>query len=941
MAFPSFATARSALPLLGALFVVVALTLPGASGLLAFTSSHANAPAPSISPIPSGLPAGGVPRLTAIEPLHPPRSPAALAPGANVNPTAYYSSEPAPMGITDFGIGPSGRAYTYQTSEFDGTLNINKLTTYSSGASSSSLTVQLNIVLTFHRGGASYAYWIQDVAFLDTSSKYLWYENNIWNFSSSGAGISSSTVAGNGTIYSGQVYIAGASSSLAGNDVTVSYPTQIGLLCVASVVKNKPVVAFEYRYGSRWVTYDNAVFSFAKGATSVNFTVDGTGYNGYGLFNDAELILGGPGGGSSTAASAANLSMSLAYFNGVNFQAVPNAYNFGSDTAETISGVSTSRGVTPSNGSLSDVVGYGSSKLAQLYNSSFDASVLIFSQAPSGSLALNGTTSIAFAGSPINVTIAPGTYDFSLSVLGTVVGSRVATVAAGSNSVLYIYNGTIYTVTFVEAGLPTGQAWSIAFGPGTVRSYGSSLNFSAVNGTYPWHSFGTPGYLGNPASGSVTVAGINQTVHIAYGTFSFGVAFLESGLPGGTTWSVTIGGTLLSSSTPTVLALELNGSFNYSIGNVAGYNPSKISGTVVVHGGNESVAIAFTRFPTQVNKEFTKSVGVVSLASIGSSSLVAVRLSNGSYRLVFFTATTNHSRILGTLGGGASVSTDGVGVAGGSYFVDLWNAGATVQSFEKVSTAGTQTAASLPLGRTIPWLFVPGNTTNLYATSQGYLVEVSPSAYTIVANYSSLIPANLWIHAVLRNGPILFVAGSVENPNGTTTAYLGAINTQMLTLGNISRLVAHGAGVSSMFDSLAMSGGYLYVGGGLTRSNTSAGTASTFEGLLYRYNSLTRVYQNRSSLLPAGGELVSALESWRSGLLLTMSGSSLSGGSSSAVGGLLLLAASGAFITNDTAALPTGFVPYPEGVTSETSGHVFLGGVNAVAGVAQITALSR
>ena len=46
---------------------------------------------------------------------------------AGVNPYQYYQNEPAPVGISDFGIGRNGSPYFYNTSAFEGKVNIIRL----------------------------------------------------------------------------------------------------------------------------------------------------------------------------------------------------------------------------------------------------------------------------------------------------------------------------------------------------------------------------------------------------------------------------------------------------------------------------------------------------------------------------------------------------------------------------------------------------------------------------------------------------------------------------------------------------------------------------------------------------------------------------------------------------------------------------------------------
>ena len=55
---------------------------------------------------------------------------------------------------------------------------------------------------------------------------------------------------------------------------------------------------------------------------------------------NAGLIIGGPGNATDTKAVKTNMTMLLEYWNGHNYQAVEDAYNHGTDTAEGISNIS-------------------------------------------------------------------------------------------------------------------------------------------------------------------------------------------------------------------------------------------------------------------------------------------------------------------------------------------------------------------------------------------------------------------------------------------------------------------------------------------------------------------------------------------------------------------------------------------------------------------------
>src|SRR5579871_2938103 len=298
------------------LILVVVVATPNLAAL-----GHSTSTAPRAGASPPDLlvrPAGPVPRE--LPPAHPPTAPR-LTPRATVNPNMLYTGEPAPMGITDFGIDNHGNGYTYSTSAIEGVTYLRNFSVYNANDGLPTVvSIQLNVVLQFSQGGSLYQFWIQDVAFLDTNGNSPTFLNNIWNFSNANQSLymDSNSVSGNGSVYGNEFYYDGAGGQ--GNGIVLPKTSEIDLQVVATTVNNQPSVIFEYQDGYGWETYDNVVFPFATGATGTEFIVDGTQYNPYGLFDDAELILGGPGGGTDTNATYANLSLAILTWNGHNFQ---------------------------------------------------------------------------------------------------------------------------------------------------------------------------------------------------------------------------------------------------------------------------------------------------------------------------------------------------------------------------------------------------------------------------------------------------------------------------------------------------------------------------------------------------------------------------------------------------------------------------------------------
>ncbi len=154
--------------------------------------------------------------------------------------------------------------------------------------------------------------------------------------------------------------------------------------------------------------------------------------------------------------------------------------------------------------------------------------------------------------------------------------------------------GPLYAVDFEEMGLADGVTWSVTFNGATQSAFSVFLDFSAVNGTYPYTVAPIPGYHTNWYGGHVTVAGSDVTVIIKWVRVTYNVSFVESGLPGGTSWSVTLNGSSKSLAGATIVFVEPNGTLPWTVAPVSGYTANVTSGTVVIHGANVAVYVGWT-----------------------------------------------------------------------------------------------------------------------------------------------------------------------------------------------------------------------------------------------------------------------------------------------------------------------------------------------------------
>jgi len=531
-----------------------------------------------------------------------------------VNPLTY-PGEPAPMGVADYGLGPNDQPYEYRTSKFLGIIDVNKLETYNVSLNQSAywMSFQLNVNLFFENGGTQYAYWVQDVVHIDTANNYVMFIDNIWNMSSSGANMFNSTVLGNGTVGNSSgtgFYYDWANQTLPGNDISLSYPYNIQFEVFSYInAQGYPVVAFLYNDGYGWITYDNAKFVFASDLTSYpEFLVDGYQYEPSGNFYDAELILGGPGGGTQTYDVGSSLNLQLEYWNGHNFQMIENAYNFGHDTAEGISNVVSSAMYYRENGSFFENVLNGSGQLAQVYTQSDIAVINISSSLSSGYLMVNNSR-YDFIDGDVNITIAPGTYSFSLySSSGLLIREWNEVIYAGEYLALSALN--IYQITFTENGLLHGTVWYVNLSNSqSFSSTTDTITFTEPNGSYTYTiATSNKEYTPIEFTGSFTVNGSNVNISITFHLVTYKMTFTETGLPSGY-WYVNITGQSSSGPIPssqTSYSVSLpNGSYSYTVstGNKE-YKPS-YSGSFTVNGVSVSESITFSEVTYTVT--FTES----------------------------------------------------------------------------------------------------------------------------------------------------------------------------------------------------------------------------------------------------------------------------------------------------------------------------------------------
>ncbi|MGC8515728.1 MAG: ABC transporter substrate-binding protein [Thermoplasmata archaeon] len=207
-----------------------------------------------------------------------------------------------------------------------------------------------------------------------------------------------------------------------------------------------------------------------------------------------------------------------------------------------------------------------------------------------------------------------------------------------------------YTVTFTEKALPAGTTWYVNLSNGqTNSSTSSTMTFELANGTYGYMlSSSDTDYLGTTGQVAVNGASVSQSAVFVY---SYPVTFSESGLPAGTSWSVTVNGTVITTTSSTAAIREVNGTYTYTISPVAGYSlTTSYSGTFQVNGAPVTENLIFKQVVYTVTVTETGlpsgSNWFVLLANgtklNSTSSTITFSEPNGTYSITVNTTVTNY-----------------------------------------------------------------------------------------------------------------------------------------------------------------------------------------------------------------------------------------------------------------------------------------------------------
>jgi len=359
-----------------------------------------------------------------------------------------------------------------------------------------------------------------------------------------------------------------------------------------------------------------------------------------------------------------------------------------------------------------------------------------------------------------------------------------------------------YALNISESGLPKGTNWEVSltatsnlseneFGSeagayytiiqSSTLSYISQNNtwdnflyeYGLVNGTYSYTIPSVDGYMANPSSGTITVNGGNVSLPIKFTQVSttapqYPVKFVETGLPSGTNWYVTVSGQQ-SVSTSNTNSLSLpNGTYSYTISSIGGhYYASSASGTFTVAGTSNlakwmngalqinvtyyyGYTVTFTESGLSPYVPWSVTVNGTTNSTTGSSTSITFLIKNGTG----YTYTVNIApdwKITANANGKFNVS--GAAVAVTVTFAEQYFKVTFIETGLPAGTPWVLTVNGVPYTTTNGTLIFSehnGTLDYIAATEPGY--TANPSSGAVIVGYSDIVTTIVYSATTVRSG---------------------------------------------------------------------------------------------------------------------------------------------------------------------------------------------
>ena len=208
----------------------------------------------------------------------------------------------------------------------------------------------------------------------------------------------------------------------------------------------------------------------------------------------------------------------------------------------------------------------------------------------------------------VTVYLINGSFYYSVEEAGSYFYPSVNTFSvAGIKQIIDYHFSTLYQISFSIDGLKSANTWYLTVDETNYSVIYSNSSSSAVmsaflpNGSYIY-TVTTTSKLTTSNHFSVNGSALSVPISVAV---SYSIKFIESGLPSGDLWYVSLNGTYSFSSNSTIQVSEPNGTYPYSVVS-SSYVAAPGNGTVTVAGNDLSIALKFTSSQTIYSITFSE-----------------------------------------------------------------------------------------------------------------------------------------------------------------------------------------------------------------------------------------------------------------------------------------------------------------------------------------------
>ena len=389
----------------------------------------------------------------------------------------------------------------------------------------------------------------------------------------------------------------------------------------------------------------------------------------------------------------------------------------------------------------------------------------------------NGSTYLSgpISGSTYSFSLTNGSYTYKIASSNKIYAPNLTagsfTVNGSSFYESITFSEVLYPVQFTETGLTSGASWyvNITETNGTIYQSGAisttSYSLSLTNGSYSF-TISSANKIYAPSYVSVfTVNGSSLTISATFTEILYNLTIQESGLPAGTEWNLTFGGTIYQLANTSYIFSVPNGTYSFL---ATSHDYKDVSGTITVNSSFfiytinmelqlYEVTFNETGLPAAAVWYVNLSNGMTSGPITGSS--YSFSFTNGSYS--YTVATSNKTYYTSPTG---------------SFTVNGTHISETI-AFSKVTYVVTFTENGLPSG--VYW-YLNGSGLSGYESSQASIsFNLSNGTYSYtVSNLSSFYTTTTHFTVIVSGKNVTeniyyyhwaYITGSITPTNSNLT----------------------------------------------------------------------------------------------------------------------------------------------------------------------------